>query len=448
MATSRRTSNTSLALLLRQAAWTEQQFANAVNRAGAEAGLTLRYEQSAVAHWLSGTIPRPQARSVVLEALARRLGRPVTHAEAGFPTRPGGAAPARNAAVEELLDLTRDDMDPSRRGVLQAGLYSAALAVPLFSDLAGRADAVARPGRTGRVGAAQVETVRAVTDRVADILDEFGGGHARPMAAAFLVNSVGPWLTAPASELVHDDLLAAASDLTYLTGWMAMYERAHGLGQRYYVKALHLAGEAKDHLTYCRTLRGMSLQASSLGYGAKALELADSAAAAAPSAGPRLVAFLRGQQAHAASMTGDRHTAITRLREAETALSKADSRRESIGGYDASAYLFHVSHVLYEFKDLPGSIKALNSSLKAQPRQERQGRVHSHALLAQRQFELGHLDAACATWHRFLDDYTEISSARGDAHFATLRTRIRPHHRARAVRALAERVREVAAMKA
>ncbi|MEF3118738.1 hypothetical protein [Streptomyces chrestomyceticus] len=447
MATSRRTSNTSLALLLRQAAWTEQQFANAVNRAGAEAGLTLRYEQSAVAHWLSGTMPRPQVRPVVLEALARRLGRPVTHAEAGFPTRPGGAAPARNAAVEELLDLSRDDMDPSRRGVLQAGLYSAALAVPLFSDLAGRAEAVARPGRAGRVGAAQVETVRAVTDRVADILDEFGGGHARPMAAAFLVNSVGPWLTAPASEQVHDDLLAAASDLTYLTGWMAMYERAHGLGQRYYVKALHLAGEAKDHLTYCRTLRGMSLQASSLGYGAKAMELADSAAAAAPSAGPRLVAFLRGQQAHAASMTGDRHTAITRLREAETALSKADSRRESIGGYDASAYLFHVSHVLYEFKDLPGSIKALNSSLKAQPRQERQGRVHSHALLAQRQFELGHLDAACATWHRFLDDYTEISSARGDAHFATLRTRIRPHHRAKAVRALSERVRHVATVK-
>ncbi|MFH8403448.1 hypothetical protein ACH4FX_01560 [Streptomyces sp. NPDC018019] len=447
MASDRRTPNTSLTRLLRQAAWTEQQFANAVNRAGAEAGLTLRYGQSAVAHWLSGTMPKSQVRPVILESLARRLGRPVTHLEAGFPTPPGGTRPAHGSAVEELLDMSRDDMDPSRRGLLQAGLYSAALAVPLFSDLAGRAEAAARPGRTGRVGSAQVETVRTVTDRVADILDEFGGGHARPMAAAFLVNSVGPWLTAPATERVHRDLLAAAADLTYLTGWMAMYERAHGLGQRYYVKALHLAGEADDHLTYCRTLRGMSLQASSLGYGGKALDLADSAAAAAPSAGPRLVAFLRGQQAHAASMTGDRHTAVTRLREAETALSKADSRRESIGGYDRSAYLFHVSHVLYESKDLPGSIKALLSSLKAQPRQERQGRVHSHALLAQRQFELGHLDAACATWHRFLDDYTEISSTRADTHFATLRSHLRPHHRTGAARELSERVRDVAAMK-
>ncbi|MFD7661859.1 hypothetical protein [Streptomyces sp. NPDC059788] len=447
MANSRRTPNTSLGRLIQQAAWTEQQFANAVNRAGAEAGILLRYEQSAVAHWLSGTMPRPQVRPVVLEALARRLGRPVTHAEAGFPTPPSGTRPVHGSAVDELLDMSRDDMDPSRRGVLQAGLYSAALAVPLFSELAGRAEAVARPGRAGRVGPAQVETVRAVTDRVADILDEFGGGHARPMTTAFLVNTVGPWLTAPATERAHRDLLAATADLTYLTGWMAMYERAHGVGQRYYVKALHLAGEADDHLTYCRILRGMSLQASSLGYGEKALSLADSAAAAAPSAGPRLVAFLRGQQAHAASMTGDRHTAITRLREAETALSKADARRESIGGYDASAYLFHVSHVLYEFKDLPGSIKALHSSLKAQPRQERQGRVHSHALLAQRQFELGHLDAACTTWHRFLDDYTEVSSARGDAHFATLRARIRPHRRAAPVRALNERVRKVSAMK-
>jgi hypothetical protein len=223
-----------------------------------------------------------------------------------------------------------------------------------------------------------------MTERIADILDELGAGHARPMAAAFLVNTVGPWLRAQASERVRLDMLAAASDLTYLTGWMAMYEKAHGLGQTYYVKALKLAREAQDHVTYCRTLRGMSLQASNLGYGQKALQLADSAADAAPAAGPRLVAFLRGQQAHAASMVGDRRMAHTRLREAEYALSNADNRRDAIGGYDRTAWLFHVSHVLYEERDLPGSIKALRQSIKVQPEVERQGRVHSYALLAQR----------------------------------------------------------------
>ena len=97
----------------------------------------------------------------------------------------------------------------------------------------------------------------------------------------------------------------------------------------------------------------MSLQASHLGYGKKALDLADSAAEAAPASGPRLVAFLRGQQAAAAAMTGDRATALTRLRETETALSQADNRRDAVGGYDQAAYFFHEAHVRWHLKD-PG----------------------------------------------------------------------------------------------
>lgn len=450
MATSDRTPNASLSRLLDQAQWSRTQLAQAVNRIGAEVGLSLKYDQSAVSHWIAGTMPNQRARPVIVEALSRRLKRPVTHAEAGLQGPASARSTPGSDAVEQLLDITRADMDPSRRGVLTAGLYSAALAVTLFSDLvaSGSSKPKPLPRRTGRIGHTQVDTVRKVTDRVADILDEFGGGHARPMAAAFLVNSVGPWLRSSATGQVHKALLAAASDLTYLSAWMAMYERQHGLGQTYYVKALELAGEAEDHITYCRTLRGMSLQASNLGYGNKALALADSAAEAAPQAGPRLVAFLRGQQAHAASMTGNRHMALTRLRETEVSLSKADSRRESVGGYDQSAYLFHVSHVLYELRDLKGSIKAMEDSLKAQPPQERQGRVHSHALLAQRQFELGHLDAACETWHRFLDDYAELSTSRGDQHFDTMKRQIRPYRTSHSVRRLAERVHEVDTLKA
>ncbi len=448
MASSPRTRNAGLEALLVEAKWSRGQFAAAVNRAGTEAGLTLRYDQSAVSHWLSGTMPRPQVRPVIVETLARRLKRPVTHAEAGLGVQ-GGAEGGRDT-LEELVDVGRADMDPSRRGVLTAGVYSAALAVPVFPALTGRAGQEDAGGtrRTARIGAGEVTTVRTMTEKIADILDELGGGHARPMAAAFLVNTVAPYLKAAAPEPVRKDMLAAASDLVYLTGWMAMYEREHGLGQRYYVKALKLAGAAEDHVTYCRTLRGMSLQASNLGYGTKALQLADAAAEASPKAGPRLQAFLAGQQAHAASMTGDRHTALARLRETETALSKADSRREAVGGYDASAYQFHVSHVLYEFKDLKGSIQAMQECLKVQPRQERQGRLHSHALLAQRQFELGHLEAACATWHVFLDDYVQLSTARGDEHFTTMRRRIQPYGKNRAVRELGERARDVARAKA
>ncbi|MEB8337347.1 hypothetical protein [Streptomyces endophyticus] len=445
----KRTPNRALGNLLDQARWTRTQLAQQVNRLGPQAGLDLTYDRTAVAHWIAGVQPKPQVRPLIVEALSARLGRPVTHAEAGLKPTPSFTGDQSTDTVEELIDLGRATMDPSRRCVLAATVFSAALSVPAFTLPARADDESVTPGKkTVRIGSSQVQSIRTMTDRIADILDELGAGHAMPMASAFLVNTVGPWLQAQATESVHRDMLAAASDLTYLTGWMAMYEKAHGLGQRYYVQALGLAREAEDHVTYCRTLRGMSLQASNLGYGPKALELADSAAEAAPSAGPRLVAFLRGQQAHSASMVGLKQQAHARLKEAEDALSRADNRRDSIGGYDKTAYLFHVSHVLYEEADFAGSVKALKQSIRLQPKQERQGRVHSYALLAQRQLRIGHLDAACESWSRFLDEYEHVSSNRGDDHFRTMSTALRRHTTSTPVQQLALRARDVAAAKA
>ncbi len=439
--------NTALAALLEQARWSRTQFANAVNTAGAEAGLSLRYDQTAVSHWISGTMPRAQVRPVIVEALARRLRRPVTHEECGLAGSSRVTSTPPVDTVEELVDVGRADMDPSRRGVLSAGLYSAALVVPGFPDLVARAEH-ARTGRTLRIGAGEVATVKTMTEKIADILDELGGGHARPMAAAFLVNTVAPYLKASATDRVRKDMLAAASDFVYLTGWMAMYETEHGLGQRYYLKALELAGAAEDHVTYCRTLRGMALQAANLQHGRKALELADAAAEASPKAGPRLHAFLAGQQAHGAALVGDRRQAFARLRETETALSKADTGRDAIGGYDRAAYEFHISSVLYALGDIPGSVRALHASNRARPPQERQGSAHANGLLGRRQLDMGHLEAACETWDRFLDDYAVLSSRRADDHFRTLRARIRPYVRNPRACALHERAGEMARQKA
>ncbi|MER7466535.1 hypothetical protein [Streptomyces sp. NPDC097981] len=446
MAHHSRTPNVGLSALLEQARWSRSQLASIINRIGAEAGIALKYSQPAVSQWIAGHQPRAQVRALIIEAFERKLARPVTYAEAGLTPPPGGEAPD---TVRDLVDLGRADMDPSRRRVIAAGVFSAALAIPLFPSLA-RADSPdpIGPGKgTTRVGQGQVAAVQTMTDRIADILDELGAGHARPMAAAFLVNTVGPWLKAEAAAPVRRSLLAAASDLVYLTGWMAMYERQHRLGQEYYVSALKLAGEAEDHVTYCRTLRGMSLQASNLGYGRRALELADSAAEAAPVAGPRLVAFLRGQQAHGAAMVGDKRGAFARLREAEQALTQADDRRESIGGYDRTAYLFHVAHVLNETKDMPGSVRTLKESIRVQPANEHQGRLHAYGVLAQRQLAIGHVEAACESWGRFLDEYEGLSSARGDEHFEVMTLRLQPYATVRAVRELRERAQLVGSLK-
>ncbi|PYC78580.1 hypothetical protein C7C46_15875 [Streptomyces tateyamensis] len=449
-----RTPNRELADLLAEARWGNDQLARAVNRIGRETGLELTYDHSAVSHWLKGVRPRAAVRPVIAEAFARRLARPVTSQQAGFGAAPAGRAEggtqSAQSALADLSDLVRDDMDPSRRSMLAAGLYSAAMLVPGYTELAHRLDgarAEVRAGRTVRIGESEVETVRAMTERIAAILDELGGGHARPMSAAFLANTVMPWLSADGTPAVKKSMLAAASDLVYLTGWMAMYERAHGLGQQYFGEALNLAQDGQDHVTYCRTLRGMSLQAANLGYGPRALEYADAAAECAPAAGPRLTAFLRGQQAHGAALVHDQRLAFTRLNQTEAALAKADGRNDAVGGYDWAAYHFHVSSVLYALGDLPRSIQAMRQSNRVRPANERQGRLHANGVLASRQWELGHVEAAATTWHEFLNDYTTLSTARGDEHFDVLRRSVATQSGSRVVRRLGERVREVGRQK-
>lgn len=427
-----RTPNRQLERLFRQSGWTLRQFAQAVNRLGTERGTPQNYTPQTVHAWLQGHVPREPARPLVTEALSRRLRRPVTDAEAGFPvamseTAPLAAMSLPKDTVEGLVTIGREDMDPSRRNVLAASLYAAALPVPAYAELAGRTAQVQAGGRSARIGAGEVATVRTMTERIADILDELGGGHARPMAAAFLVNTVSAYLRADGSEAVRKDMLAAASDLVYLMGWMAMYEKAHGLGQRYYLQALQLARAADDHVTYCRTLRGMALQAAHLQHARQAYELANSAAEAAPAAGPRLQAFLTGQQAQGAALVGDRREAFSRLAETESALSRADDRRDFVGGYDRAAYHFHVSSVLYALGDVPGSVRAMQDSNRMRPPVENLGRAHANGLLAERQLEVGHLEAACATWDEFLDDYTHLTSSRADDHFDTLRASLRPY---------------------
>jgi hypothetical protein len=255
---------------------------------------------------------------------------------------------------------------------------------------------------------------------------------------------VARYLHCDASESTRNALLSAAADLAYLTAWMAMDESAHGLAQQYYRQALRLAGAARDHLTYCTALRGMSVQAVGLGHGRLALQYADAAAEAAPAAGPRMRAFLAGQQAHASAATGDRHTALRQLAEAEHALDKATSGSGPVGGYHPAALQYHTSHVLHELRDLEGSITAMQESNRLRPATERRARARSTAMLAERQYAHGHLDAACHTWNAFLDDYEHVDSGRCDDHFATLRRSVRQHPMNAFARALGERARAVA----
>ncbi|MFE9485711.1 tetratricopeptide repeat protein [Streptomyces sp. NPDC006641] len=433
--------NSGLERLFRETGWTLRQCAQAINRVGTERGTPRQYRAPSVHQWLSGGVPREDARPLILEALARRLRRPVTYAEAGFPVPEAGSEAAPPGAVDAIIDLGRLDMDPSRRSVLGVALFSVALTVPQWPDVVGRMEA-AQSGTRSRIGMSDVRTVSAMTEQLSSMDDQFGGRTARPLAAAFLVNTVAPFLRTDGPEDVRRAMMSAASDLCYLTAYMAVDEGLHGLAQRYYVKALELAGASEDHLTYCTTLRGMSVQAVDLGQGPVAMRLADAAAASSPQAGPRMRAFLVGQQAHAAAQIGDRRSALMYLQEAEVAMDKAESRGKAFGSYAPASLSYHTSQVRYEMGDVQGAVAAMQESDRLRQSIYRRTRVKERAILAERQLAVGHLEAACRTWGLALDDYPLVDSGRIDKRMTDMFHLIRPHIRNHDAQALYERARE------
>jgi hypothetical protein len=188
----------------------------------------------------------------------------------------------------------------------------------------------------------------------------------------------------------------------------------------------------------------MSVQAVDLGHGAKALELADTAAAVSPKAGPRMLAFLAGQQAHAAAQTGDRTVALRRIHEAEAAMDRAESRVTTFRSYDPAALNYHVGQVRFELGDIAGSVESMEQSNRLRAPVYRRIRVIREATLAERKLRLGRLEEACGDWHRMLDDYGHVQSGRCDDRYRSMMSAIRPHLRNGHARDLYERARPLA----
>ncbi|MBB5938470.1 tetratricopeptide repeat protein [Streptomyces zagrosensis] len=438
-----RVPNTSLEQLFRETEWTLRQFAQQVNKLCTERGTPKAYSPQAAWAWLNGTVPPLPIRRLIVEALARRLGRALTLEDAGFP-RPEGSANARPGSdvVDDLVDLGRAYVSASRRHVVGAGLFSVALAVPGWQDVVGRAYAV-QSNPHAAIGQAEVDSVEAMIDRLQEIDGAFGGQYARPMASAFLVSTVAPYLRASAPDHIRKAMLSSAAMVCYFTGWMAMDEGLHRLAQRYYIKGLELAGAADDHMTYCHVLRGISVQAANLGHGAHAARYANAAADAAPSSTPYMRAFMAGQQAHGYAMTGAKTNALHSLCETERAIDQANSSTgAATGGYSVSTLAYHTAQVRYELGDVKGSVQSLQDHfrLRGEKDSHRSGLIFG-GLLAERQLEVGHLDAACATWSGVLDSYPAMHSGRVDDRVRSVVTCLAPYRKNATARHTHERAR-------
>ncbi|MEV7868449.1 hypothetical protein AB0P17_20655 [Streptomyces sp. NPDC088124] len=188
----------------------------------------------------------------------------------------------------------------------------------------------------------------------------------------------------------------------------------------------------------------MSVQAANLGHGTPAVRLANAAAEASPESGPRMRAFMAGQQAHAYALAGERTNALNSIRETERAVNQAESQLGTFGGFSSATLAYSTSEVRHALGDVKGSVESLHDHFRLRDSSDKQrsGLIFS-SLLAERQLQMGHLEAACATWGKVLDGYPAIHSGRIDQQVARIPALLAPHRSNPAARQLLERHHEV-----
>ncbi|WP_237329982.1 helix-turn-helix domain-containing protein [Streptomyces sp. BA2] len=178
--------NAPLKLLLDEAGWSGAQLGAAVRTVAVENGQPLRCDRSLVSRWLAGTRPRPSAAVFLLEALSRRLGRPITAADAGLSCVPSPLPELswESDPVHELSVLTQADLDPSRRHLLSVNPYSiAALTVPDPGRLIKRNRPTTAVRRAGQAEAEQLQVMANVFAEATNLMAGATCGPRSPLTS-------------------------------------------------------------------------------------------------------------------------------------------------------------------------------------------------------------------------------------------------------------------------
>ncbi|MBW5254121.1 sporulation protein [Streptomyces poriferorum] len=175
MSREQRGPNDKLGTVLALAGISNAGLARRVNDLGAQRGLTLRYDKTSVARWVSkGMVPQGAAPHLIAAAIGAKLGRPVPLHEIGLadadPAPEVGLAFPRDVgeAVRSATELYRLDLAGRRAG--SGGIWQ---------SLAGSfsVSAYATPASRWLISPADPSVARASTAAVAAILGTHSGTH-------------------------------------------------------------------------------------------------------------------------------------------------------------------------------------------------------------------------------------------------------------------------------
>ncbi|MDG4863318.1 hypothetical protein P8605_34785, partial [Streptomyces sp. T-3] len=368
MSREQRGPNDKLGAVLALAGISNAGLARRVNDLGSQRGLTLRYDKTSVARWVSkGMVPQGAAPHLIAAAIGQKLGRPVPLHEIGLadadPAPEVGLAFPRDvgAAVKSATELYRLDLAGRRAGgggIWQslAGSFAVSayatpasrwLITPADSSVERTLDSAASAitdqsatadGPPQRVGHSDVHKLREAAEDARRWDSKYGGGDWRSsMVPECLRVEAAPLLLGSYSDEVGRALFGATSELTRLAGWMAFDTGQQEAAQRYYIQALRLARAAADVPLGGYVLASMSLQATYRGFGDEGVDLAQAALERNRGlATARTMSFFRLVEARAHARAGDAQAAGAALKAAEGWLERAregDSDPSWLGFY-------------------------------------------------------------------------------------------------------------------
>ncbi|MGW1675620.1 MFS transporter [Streptomyces sp. NPDC002324] len=453
MSREQRGPNEKLGAVLALAGISNAGLARRVNDLGAQRGLTLRYDKTSVARWVSkGMVPQGAAPHLIAAAIGQKLGRPVPLHEIGLadadPAPEVGLAFPRDVgqAVRAATELYRLDLAGRRAGTggiwqSLAGSFAVSayatpasrwLITPADSSVAREAGSAEGSGSPLKVGHSDVQKLREAAEDARRWDSKYGGGDWRSsMVPECLRVEAAPLLLGSYSDEVGRALFGASAELTRLAGWMAFDTGQQEAAQRYYIQALRLARAAADVPLGGYVLATMSLQATYRGFGDEGVDLAQAALERNRGlATARTMSFFRLVEARAHARASDAVAAGAALKAAEGWLERArdgDNDPTWLGFYGYDRFAADAAECYRDLK-APRQVRRFTEQALSRPTEEF---VRSHGLRlvvsAVAELESGNLDAACEQGVRAVEVAGRISSARTTEYVKDLLHRLEPY---------------------
>jgi transcriptional regulator with XRE-family HTH domain len=362
-----------------------------------------------------------------------------------FPTPPPTRRRAIGDGIAILTALWQADLDhgvtAGRAAEVDAHLWDAASLDWLLhsTDLTRPAPA---PAAGRRIGAADIDAFQTTTNVFADLDNRYGGGHARHALVQFLASDAQAMLSGQYTAEVGRRLFSAVAEAMLLAAWMAYDAGLHGVAQRYFVQALHVAQNADDRPLAGSVLDAMSHQATFLGRYEHAANLARAAiAGTGDSATATLTAHFHAMEARAHARLGDPAACDTALNAAEKLFARRipDDDPPWIRYFDEAELSAEFGHC---FRDLGRAVGARTWAVRSLgagtdgvfPRSD----FFAAMVLADAHLDHGDPEPACRVALSALEIGDQLKSARCAAYVGEFRERLTTVATSRVVRDFTE----------